>query len=146
MAPLSITSQIQINAAPEKVWEVLINLAAYGDWNSQMQVIEAPESISRGSKVRLCAAPNTAAERIFDVEITAIEIPYLLEWQGGEPDTFIGIHRFELHRVNSDKTLFKNSEMFSGAMASTILNVSRTSLEGEFQAFNEALQRRVELE
>lgn len=141
MTPLSITSQIQINAPPEKIWEVLINLAAYRDWNSKLRVIEAPESIARGSRAKLCAAPETEFERIFDVEITAIEIPYLLEWQGGEADTFIGMHRFELHRATSEKTIFKNSEIFSGAMASAILDVSRISLEEEFQAFNEAIRR-----
>lgn len=144
MNPLQITSQIEIDATPEQVWAVLIDLAAYNNWNSQIRVIEAPANIGTGSEVKLCAAPGTEAERIFDVEITAIEIPHLLEWRGGEPDTFWGTHRFKLHRVPPDKTRFKNSETFSGAMASAILEMSRTGLEGEFQAFNEALQRRVE--
>ena len=69
MTPLSIKSQIQINAMSEKVWEVLINLAVYNDWNSEIQVIEVPESIARGSRAKLCAAPK--------VEITAMETLYL---------------------------------------------------------------------
>ncbi|MBE9211518.1 hypothetical protein IQ247_02090 [Plectonema cf. radiosum LEGE 06105] len=83
-------------------------------------------------------------ERIFDIEIIAIEFPSLLEWQGGEPDTFVGRHRFELHQATSDQTVFHNSETFSGTMASTILDMSRTALEEEFHTFNQALKKRVE--
>ncbi|MBE9211517.1 hypothetical protein IQ247_02085 [Plectonema cf. radiosum LEGE 06105] len=53
MTPLIVTSQIEINATPENIWKVLINLHGYSDWNSKIRVVEAPESIAVGSRAKL---------------------------------------------------------------------------------------------
>lgn len=43
-----------------------------------------------------------------------------------------------------NQTRLINSESFSGEMAVTVLDMSRTLLEDEFSVFNEALKIRVE--
>lgn len=141
---LTITQQIDIRATRIHVWDVLTDLASHNDWNPNVQVEEAPAQLEVGAQARLCAAPGTPQERIFTVEIMHVTAPSVLEWQGGEPGVFQGIHRFELQEQGASQTRLVNSESFSGDMAAAVLEMSRAALMEEFSAFNEALKRRVE--
>ena len=141
---LTITQQIDIYASRTQVWNVLSDLTSHNDWNPNFQVEEAPLHLETGAQARLCAAPGTPQERMFTVEILQANPPALLEWQGGEPGVFQGMHRFELQEQNLNQTRLINSESFNGEMAVTVLLMSRAVLMEEFAAFNETLKRRVE--
>lgn len=141
---LTVTEQIEIQAPPIQVWEVLSDLAAHNHWNPNFRVEEAPAYLEVGAQAQLCAAPGTSQERVFTVEILQVTAPTVLVWQGGEPGVLQGIHRFELEELGPCQTRLVNCESFSGAMVVTVLQTSRASLEQEFAAFNEALKQRVE--
>ena len=140
----TITQQIDIQASARHVWEVLSDLATHNHWNPNFSVEEPPTQLKVGAQAKLCAAPGTSQERVFTVAILQVMAPTLLVWQGGEPDVFQGIHRFELQALGPSQTRLVNRESFSGAMAATVLQTSRTALEQEFVAFNKALKKRVE--
>ena len=141
---LNVTQQIDIYASRIQVWQVLADLTAHNAWNPNFQVEEVPPHLKVGAQARLHAAPDTPQARVFTIEILEVTEPAVLEWQGGEPGVFQGIHRFELHEQGPNQTQLVNSESFSGEMAATVLQTSRSGLEQEFAAFNEALKKRVE--
>ncbi|MCU0551970.1 MAG: SRPBCC domain-containing protein [Leptolyngbya sp. Prado105] len=141
---LTIAQQIDIHAPRLRVWEVLSDLAAYHHWSPNLRVDAGPPDLEIGAKAQLLASPDTPHERRFTVEIIQVSSPAFLAWRGGESSVFQGIHRFEIQEQGRNQTRLLNTESFSGEMATTILQMSRTVLEAEFSAFNEALKRRVE--
>ncbi|MCG8351057.1 MAG: SRPBCC domain-containing protein [Chloroflexales bacterium] len=141
---LAITQYIDIHASRLQVWEVLLDLAAYNDWNRHIRVEQAPSRMGVGAQARFCAAPGAPHERMFIAEFLQVAAPAVLEWRGGEPGVFQGMHHFELQELGPNQTRLVNSEAFSGEMAVAILHMSRAVLEEEFSAFNRALKMRVE--
>ena len=140
---LTITQSIDIDAACRQVWDVLANLATHHDWNPTFRIENVPADLQVAAQARLCAAPDTPQERVFTIKILAVTVPTVLVWQGGEPEIFEGIHRFELQALATHQTRLVNSESFSGQMIADILQTSRALIEQEFAAFNQALKQRV---
>ena len=135
---------ITIDAPPSRVWAVLTEFGAYADWTSMVQGREIPAELAPGARATFCAVPGTGWERTFNVEILRVEPHAVLEWQGGEPGYFLGVHRFELQADGDDRTLFTNSEFFSGSMAETLMEKHGDDARREFEQFNEDLKKRAE--
>ncbi|MGD1900167.1 MAG: SRPBCC family protein [Phormidesmis sp.] len=142
---LVVAQKIDICAPPSLVWEALTHAAAYKDWNPCWLIEESPEQLTAGAQLKLRVALGTSNERVFEAEVLRAIAPTVLEWQGGEPGVFEGLHRFELYNHELNQTRLVNSESFSGEMAADVLQMSRTVLEKEFSLFNEALKTRAEL-
>lgn len=132
-----VKTEIVIAAAPDDVWKVLVDFAAYAEWNPVMEYLEVA-----GTKTKVRAAKGTPAEQDFDGEITSMK-PHVLRSQGGDPALFFGQHRWELHEHGSGTRLV-NAESFSGPMVQAVLDQTRDVLVAEFDAFNAALKARAE--
>jgi hypothetical protein len=137
-------TQLIIDAPRSRVWEVLSDFGAYSQWSATMQARELPSQVAPGERAMFCAVPGRDWERLFEVEILRVEPPALLEWQGGVPDTFFGVHRFELQEEGPDRTLFTNSEFFSGSMVESMMQKHGDAAREEFEEFNEELRKRAE--
>ncbi len=138
-----LVTQVRIDAPRERVWAVLADFGSYSGWSRMIQGRELPPQTAPGARATFCAVPGTDAERLFEVEITRAEPPALLEWQGGSPGVFLGLHRFELQE-EGDGTLFTNSEFFSGSMAAAMMEMHGDAARLEFETFNRELKERAE--
>ena len=129
-----VRTELVIPAPIDDVWQVLVDFAGYAKWNPVMEYTQVD-----GVKTKVKAAKGTAFERDFEGEVTSVE-PYVLASQGGDPDTFLGRHRWELTAVDGGTRLV-NVESFTGTMAAGVLAQTREVLVAEFDAFNQALAR-----
>jgi hypothetical protein len=138
-----IETSIVIESAVDTVWSVLIDYAAYGEWNPY--VIQIEGSAEAGSLITVHSVPVAGADpMVAPVSVVSVA-PYTMRWEGGLPDRtlFKGDHWFVLAR-DGDMTRLDHYEDFSGTLASGILNAHGEVIRGNFVRFNEALKARAE--
>lgn len=140
----TITTEIQIEASPERVWAVLTDYAAYGNWNPYLFRVEG--EARSGAVLTVHASPAPGAEPLVQqVGVVAVEAPRVIRWEGGLPDRaqFKGDHWWMLEAEDAG-TRLTHLEHFSGSLAPAILGRHRDLIRGNFVRFNEALKAHVE--
>ncbi len=138
--PPTITTVIFIDAAPERVWQVLTGFARYHEWHPLLEVRTG--TATPGAALSMRIAAGTEQERSAEGTVIIVDEPKLLVWEGGMPDVLWGRHSFELEPEGSG-TRVTNSEAFTGSMAHDIISASRELLLAEFRAADDALRNRI---
>jgi hypothetical protein len=138
-----LTSSIEIDASPERVWSVLTDFASYGEWNPFIRSIEGEPVV--GSRLQVRIAPPGGRAMTFKPTVTVVDPSLELRWLGRLllPGLFDGEHRFRLEPLDGDRTRFVQSERFSGILVA-FSGKGLAKTERGFDAMNEALKLRVE--
>jgi len=76
----SVHHEININASPEEVWSVLMNINSYGVWNPVMTLLEG--EVKEGNKVKYQFTQSIDRKYVIDAKVKKI-IPNQLLNQGG---------------------------------------------------------------
>ena len=136
-------TEIDIDATPEVVWQVLTDLDRYAEWNP---FITSSVGIAQvGERLVNRMEPPEGRPITFKPEVTVIEEGKVLEWVGrlGVPGLFDGRHRFELEPSGAG-TRLTQSESFDGLL----VRIMRSSLDDNtragFDAMNVAAKARAE--
>ena len=137
-------TQIEIDAAPESVWQVLIDLDRYPDWNPFIVSSEGRADV--GQRLANRMQPPGGKATTFKPTVTVVEASTAFEWLGrlGVPGVFDGRHRFDLAPTESGGTLVTQSEQFDGILVGFLRRSLDTSTKAGFEAMNAALKARVE--
>jgi uncharacterized protein YndB with AHSA1/START domain len=101
---------VTITAAPEKVWALLTNAAAFPQWNSEVLGIEG--TIALGEKIKLKA--KIAPDRTFPLRVSAFEPGRKLVWEDGNK-IFKGVRTFTLTPNADGTTAVTMAEVLTGA-------------------------------
>jgi hypothetical protein len=138
----TITSSIDIDAAPDTVWAVLTDLPRYAEWNPFIR--EASGTVTAGSRLTLRMVQTTGKAATFKPTVLTVDPGHELRWTGHfiVRGIFDGEHSFVLTASNGG-TQLTQSEKFTGVLVpftSKILNGTARS----FAALNEALKQRAE--
>ena len=137
-------TEIEIDAAPQTVWNVLTDLDNYSEWNPF--IIEAAGNVTVGEKlVNRMQAPGGKAMTIKPA-VTAVEPAQTFEWLGhlGFPGIFDGRHRFDLEATPTGGTRVAHGEEFDGALVRFMRKTLDTQTRAGFEAMNTALKTRAE--
>jgi hypothetical protein len=139
----TLVTEIRIDAPPERVWQVLSDLAAYPAWNPF--VVQAEGRAEVGTRLTLRLQPAVGRATTVRPTVTEARAGARLRWLGrfGLPGVLDADHSFVLEPAGSG-TRFVQEERFSGAL---VPFVARTLERGTLPAFvlmNEALKRRAE--
>jgi len=128
-----ISSQIEIEASPARVWDVLSG--DHEGWNPFIERIEGLLAPGERLEVKFRSGPT------FKPVVTTVEPGRVLEWLGsvGIRGIFDGRHRFELTETASGTKLVQ-SEQFSGVLVPFMSRVLGNTETG-FAEMNEALAR-----
>src|ERR1700748_683854 len=106
-----------IAAAPEAVWEILLDGQAYTRGDSGVVRLEG--TIAQGERLKVTSEGNPG--RAFPVRVTELAAPRSMRWSGGMPlGLFKGVRTFTLARRDDDGTDFKVREEYSGPMLGLI--------------------------
>ena len=138
-------TQINIEAAPEVVWQVLTDLDRYPDWNPF--IVSAEGSAEVGERLTNRMQPPGGKGITFKPTVTVVEPSVTFEWLGrlGLPGIFDGRHRFDLAPNENGGTLVTHSEQLDGIL----VRLMRKSLDSQtmagFEAMNVALKARAEV-
>ena len=83
----------QIAAAPDAVWSVLIDGAAWPTWDSGVSEVDGRIAPGETIKIHSLAAPG----RVFPVKVSSFEPPRRLAFSGGMPlGLFTGVRTYTL--------------------------------------------------
>jgi hypothetical protein len=133
-----------IDATPDRVWEILTRFEDFGSWNPFIVRIEGATDV--GARLRVRLEPPGGAGVTLRPTVTTSEPNRAFAWLGrfGMPGLFDGAHRFELEARPEGRTRFVQSERFRGALVPLLRRSLRTKTRAGFEAMNRALAERAE--
>jgi hypothetical protein len=137
-------SEIEIEASPERVWEVLSDLGAYRDWNPF--IVQAAGRPVPGGRLELRMRLPGRRPTTFRPVVLAADPGRRLRWLGRllVPGLFDGEHAFAIEPLGPGRVRLTQRERFRGLLARPILAViGDPTLEG-FRQMNQALKARAE--
>ena len=111
-----IQNEIDIEASPKLVWEMLIEVSHYKDWNPFLVI---PRGRARvGSYLELIMSPPGDSPRQKKVLVTSLKSYRELSWKGTIVHTvfFCGHNRFTLIPLSEHQTRLIQEETFSGLL------------------------------
>jgi hypothetical protein len=139
-----LTTEIQINASPEKVWSVLTDFKNYPLWNPFITSIKG-EVIER-NKIRVRIVPLGKKGMTIKPEVKAIVPNKRFSWQGRLLVTgvFDGVHSFDLIENLNGSTSFVHSEKFNGLLVPFMKKFIDEQVKMGFESMNQKLKETVE--
>ncbi|ELZ95103.1 cyclase/dehydrase [Haloferax mucosum ATCC BAA-1512] len=139
-----ITTSIDIDAPPARVWEVLVDFDHYPEWNPFMRIAGRP---NEGATLTVHLMPPGGRESVFEPDVVRCEKHRELAWVGHlvVSGLFDGEHRFHLEPLDGgERTRFEHTEAFTGLLSGPLLWYMGDETRAGFVAMNEGLKTRVE--
>jgi hypothetical protein len=139
-----LQSDIEIQASPERVWEVLTDFDAYREWNPF--IIEAAGQAAPGRRLRLRMRPPGRRPATFRPEVLEAEPGRRLRWLGRllVPGLFDGEHSFAIEPAAPGRVRLVQHEEFRGLLAPLLLRFLAGPTQAAFQQMNQALRDRAQ--
>jgi hypothetical protein len=137
-------TEINIDATPEIVWEILTDLGQWTDWNPFItSSVGQPEV---GEKLINRMEPPGGKAMTFKPRVTVIEDTKTFEWLGklGFSGVFDGRHRFELVLTPTGGTHLVQAESLDGVLVRFLRKSLDTQTVQGFELMNAALKTRAE--
>jgi len=137
-----IETAIDIAAPTAAVWAVLVDFAAYPDWNPFIRRLQGEARV--GARLEVTVQPSGGRAMTFKPTVLAAEPGRELRWLGHVliPGMFDGEHGFRLEAAAGGCRLH-HSEEFRGILV-PLFGRMLESTARSFTALNEALKLRVE--
>ncbi|HEX8924488.1 MAG TPA: SRPBCC domain-containing protein [Terriglobales bacterium] len=139
----TLYTQVEIQAPPEKVWQVLTDFAAYPQWNPYMRIHGKAE---QGSRLFVSAGRNGHRGLMFWPKVTVFKPQQELRWVGHLliPGLFDGEHSFLIEPLPTGGVRFIQEERFRGSLVQPAWNYITTDTAQGFRDMNQALKARCE--
>ena len=139
-----LSTSINIQATPEKVWAILTDFKHYPEWNPFIKKIEGDLQLSK--KIRARIEPPQANGMTFTPKITRLEPKKGFSWLGHLiiPGLFDGEHSFELIENNDGSTTFVQSEKFAGILIPFFKKMLEDNTKRGFESMNLKIKERAE--
>jgi hypothetical protein len=140
----TLQTEVVIDAPAERVWSVLMDFAAYPEWNPFIRSIEGRAEV--GQTLRFFAQPVASKGMRFRPTVLLVEKNRELRWKGNAllPILFEGEHYFKLRRHPEGGVLFEHGELFSGLLVPFLRGSLDGGVKQGFAAMNLALKRKAE--
>lgn len=139
-----VRSEIEINSYPESVWRILIDFAAYDQWNPFINKIIGPPT--EGSKIDIYIETPSGKNRKYSPRITKVEEGRELRWFGKSslPGFLNAEHIFTIEELQPERVRFIQRELFDGLLTRVFGKGVDTDIRQGFQDMNDALKKRAE--
>lgn len=106
-----------IDAPPERVWSILVDVPGYARWNEA--VVSIRGRIALGERLELVSVANP--KRTFRPKVTRLDPPGSMVWGDGMPlGLFRGERTYTIASDGNGGSRFHMKESFSGPMAGVI--------------------------
>jgi hypothetical protein len=141
-----LVTEIEIDALPERVWEILTDLGSYPEWNPMIR--RASGEIKAGARVKVRFEPQGARGHTFRPKLLVVEPNRELRWLGWPrfPGLFDSEHYWTMEGKMDAKTLLKHGVLVYGLFAPLAGKAMMRTSEAPFKAMNHALKDRAESE
>lgn len=141
-----LSTEVVIDASPERVWEILTDLPSYHRWNPF--IIESEGEVAVGRRLTNRLQPPGGKAQTFKPTVTVADRTRTFEWLGrlGLPGVFDGRHRFDLEATTGGGTRLRHQEFFNGVLVRFLRSRLDTDTREGFELMNQALKERAEAE
>lgn len=139
-----ITTNIEINAPLEIVWDILINCDDYRLWNPF--VVEAQGRVAPHAQLVLSPKLTPTRQTTFQAVVTSYKEHVEFTWTGaiGHRWFAMGDHTFRLQRTTKNTALLDHDELFYGIGGRLLGFIAGNLTRRNFVAMNEAVKNRAE--
>jgi hypothetical protein len=137
-----VRTEIELEASPERVWQVFTDFASFRDWNPFIK--EAQGELKVGNKLRIFLQPPGGRGTEFSPEVLSVVANTEVSWRGRIPGVFTGEHKFTLQRIGENRTRFAQQSTFTGLATRFFRGDFVEGMRGGFEAMEGALKERVE--
>jgi hypothetical protein len=139
-----LRAEIEIDAAPDQVWHVLADFAAYPDWNPFIRRLDGLAAV--GSRLTTRIEPPGGMGMTLRPTVLAAVAGHELRWLGhlGVPGLFDGEHSFRIESIGTQRVRFVQEEHFTGLLAPLVLKFIQGQTQQGFKEMNQALKSRAE--
>jgi len=141
-SPISIRSQIDIEAPIELVFSTLLDFESYPEWNPYHKRVVGRPELGAGLEVTV-QRPDGQIIEVPAVHIIRLRDNAEITWGGGIRGVFYGEHVFELQKLDSNKTRLKHNEDFEGIFIG-FADLPADVLTQGYEQMNEALKIYIE--
>ena len=138
-APVRGRAEIDIEAPPQVVWDVLTRFENWPNWNPDVKSMSFPGSLTPGTEFRWKAGPGTIVSTL-----DRIEPPRYISWRG-RTLTISAYHEWWLEPRNGG-THVRTEESFSGLLARLLRRSLQKTLDKTFEDALERLKGEAEAE
>jgi hypothetical protein len=138
-----VQAEVEINAPPELVWQILTDLAGYTIWNPY--VYPASGEIRAGAQLDITLHSGTGVIE-FQPTVVTVQPNHILRWRG-QTFTFGVFDRdqtFTLEPLGADRSRLIAQETFTGLLTSLSGNVQGDAQRG-LDEMSRALRDRAEI-
>jgi hypothetical protein len=135
--------EIEIDAPPARVWEVITDFSAYAEWNPFIRRLSG--ELREGARLEVRIEPPGGRAMTFKPAVRAVEPNRELRWLGRllVPGVFDGEHSLRIEPLDGGRSRFVQSERFSGVLVALVKG-TMAKTEAGFEQMNAALKARVE--
>jgi hypothetical protein len=137
-----IRTEIDINARPQRVWQVLTDFASYPDWNPFIRKIEG--KAAEGEKLSINITTPSGANRNYSPKVTKVVAERELRWLGKMPGLLSGEHIFLIEPAGDNSVHLVHREVFDGLLTSFFGSSLDDDVKKGFDEMNLALKKRAE--
>jgi hypothetical protein len=139
-----LNAEVEIDATPDRVWEVLTDFAAYQDWNPF--IVEAAGRAVPGARLELRMRLSGRRPTTLRPEVLEADPARRLRWLGRVlvPGVFDGEHTFTIEPAGQARARLTQHEEFRGLLAPLVLKLIAKPTLASFQQMNQALKARAE--
>jgi hypothetical protein len=137
-----MSTSIEINATPARVWEVLTDLSAYGQWNPM--IVRAEGSVQQGERLKIRFAPKGSRAHTFFPKLLVVDPPRELRWLGYPrlPGILDTEHYFVIAPAQGGTTTVMSHGSVVYGLLTPIASLFLSGTARHFEAMNEALKSR----
>lgn len=122
-APVTAAAEIEIEATPDTVWDVLTTIDRWPSWNPAVKSMSMQGPLAPGSVFRWKAGPGTITSTI-----RRVEPQRLIAWTGKT----LGIRAIHVYRLEprDGRTFVQTEESYSGIVARLLRGSLQKTLDG----------------
>ena len=132
-----------IHATADRVWAVLVDFAAYPQWNPFVTSLEG--EVREGAHLR---AGMSIGGKIIpaEVDLSRVVPNRELAWTGGFTPRFLlnAVHAFRLEPLGAGAVRLVHEEVIGGLLSPVMMWRLGKDLREQFQRLNDALKQRAE--
>jgi hypothetical protein len=140
-----ISTEIEIESTPERIWSILIDFPAHPGWDPFVRSIEG--IAEKGERLKVSIQPVGGKAMTFSPIVLVANPGQELRWLGRLlfPGIFDGEHYFLIEPAVPGRVRFVQGEKFSGILVGLAKAKLNGGTRAGFVAMNHALKARAEI-
>ncbi len=140
---MQLRTEIEIDAPPKIVWQILVDGSSYHEWNPFITTLTG--ELVEDSVINIVVSPPDVSDLRFRPRVLVAKPEKELRWRGNmfADVFFVGEHYIQLTDLGGNRTRVRHGEDFKGFFLK-FLGRQMTATARGFVFMNQALKKRAE--